>query len=168
MLDPNFHRSVVFLLRHDQKGSLGLVVNRSESVKLSEALPNIDIAENSPHRVTLGGPVAVGHALFLARSAAPLDQAQHVIDDIYYSGNGELLKRLLAKGTSESELRVYAGHAGWAEGQLASEIARGGWHVVRADPDAIFSVNTKSLWENLIERHDPQGLLVRNLRRLPP
>ena len=166
MLDPNFREAVVLLLRHDDEGTLGLTINRPGTVSLAEALPKLAAAKGTAHRVSLGGPMAVDRAIFLIRAPKSMDNVIPVVGDIAFSMDAGVLERLLAEHKPSSELRVYAGHAGWLPGQLQQEIGVGGWLVVRPDGelDAIFGQSLDTLWQTLIDRHDPQGLLVLNRR----
>jgi putative transcriptional regulator len=78
-------------------------------------------------------------------------------------GSDELvLKRTIAEG--EDEFRVYAGHAGWAPGQLDNEIARGDWYVLPAERKFIFHPRPSEVWRELIQRVDIQ---VVNMPVLP-
>jgi putative transcriptional regulator len=49
-------------------------------------------------------------------------------------------------------VRFFNGYAGWAPGQLAAELERGGWYVLNADADTVFRKNMDTLWEELIRR----------------
>jgi putative transcriptional regulator len=158
--DPNFSHSVVFLLRHDDEGTLGVIVNRQTSVGLAEAIPQVGGVSGTPHRLSLGGPVSTDRVSFLLRDTQPVAAGEHVIDDIYFGLDRRLLERLLQAGKPESELKVFAGYSSWAGGQLAREVARGDWHLATVDPRIIFCGGGNSLWKTLIDRYDPIGILV--------
>jgi putative transcriptional regulator len=51
-----------------------------------------------------------------------------------------------------NRIRAFAGHAGWAPGQLEGEIARGDWLVATADPSLIFDRAADSMWPELMQR----------------
>jgi len=158
--DPNFFRSVVFLLRHNEGGTLGVIVNRQTSVELAEAIPEVGGVVDTPHRLSLGGPVSKDRVSFLVRDAQPIDLGEHVIDDVYFGLDRYLLERLLEAGKAQSELKVFAGYSSWTAGQLAQELGRGDWHLATVDPGTIFCGGGASLWKTLIDRHDPIGILV--------
>lgn len=61
----------------------------------------------------------------------------------------------------------YIGHSGWAAGQIDYELESGSWHVVSADIDAIFTSETDSLWDRLIEQLEPTGIQVDSRPSLP-
>jgi len=156
--DPHFGQSVVYLVEHGDDGTLGLIVNRSSDVHLSEALPDIEDKQATEYALYYGGPVGLPKILMLMRSEAATEGMDHVANGVYISSDRRVLDEALAAKKPESELRFYIGHSGWAAGQLAFELEHGSWHVVAADTDAIFSDKTDSLWDRLIERLEPTGI----------
>lgn len=156
--DPHFGRSVVYLVSHDEDGTLGLIVNRPGNFSLSEALPEIEDPQATEHALYYGGPVALSVILMLLRGESALEGMTQVVDDIYIGSERRLLDEIIAAKKPASEVRFYIGHAGWAAGQLDFELERGGWHVVKADTEAIFSSDARSLWERLIEQLEPEGI----------
>lgn len=149
LTDPNFSRTVVLLLRYDDSGAMGVIVNRRTRAVLKDAIPDLNATDTTRHHVYLGGPVQLGTLRFLARSDQPLDDADYVLGDIQVSASRTLLDRLVAESEDESRLRVFIGYSGWAPGQLEDEIARGGWHVVPATADQVFSSEPEKLWSTL-------------------
>ena len=61
--DPHFARTVIYLLQHDEQGSLGLVVNRTLDITLGEALPDTELPNLAAHRLRYGGPVSSQHII---------------------------------------------------------------------------------------------------------
>ncbi len=163
----HFGQSVVYLVEHGEDGTLGLIVNRSSDVSLSEAVPDIEDKLATAHALYYGGPVGLPMILMLVRSELATEGMTHVADDIYISSDRRVIDEVLAAKKPDSELRFYIGHSSWAAGQLDFELLRGSWHVVTADTDAIFSGKTDSLWDRLIERLEPAGILVDNRPPLP-
>ena len=103
----------------------------------------------------------------LVRSESATEGMTHVVDDVYISSDRRVLDEVLAAKKPDNKLRFYLGHSGWAAGQLDFELLRGSWHVVAADTDAIFSGETGSLWNKLIERLEPTGIQVDSRPLLP-
>jgi hypothetical protein len=54
--DPNFRQAVVLVVEHGPEGTLGLILNRSTNVLLSEALPEITVLKGTTYRLFVGGP----------------------------------------------------------------------------------------------------------------
>jgi len=160
MADPRFHRTVILLARHDESGSLGLVLNRPANLSVGEAVPPLAATAASEQRLFLGGPVGIERVLYLVRRPLAPRETSAVIDDVYLGGAQTTLMELLAEPPGEDlRLRIFAGHAGWSAGQLASELARGIWHLLPATPGEVFAA-PEGLWQRLIERAAPTGILV--------
>lgn len=159
--DPNFYRTVVLLTRHGAHGSLGLIVNRSTGMRLTDVLPDLDTPEAANHALYFGGPVARWRVVMLIRRGEPGEDIVHISDDIYFSAEQPVLDALLAQRKPANELRLYAGHAGWGPGQLGFEMARRDWHLMKADSESIFGGKEDELWERLIRKVEPAGLIVR-------
>ena len=164
---PHFGQSVVYLVEHGEDGTLGLIVNRSSDINLSEALPDIEDKQETAHVLHYGGPVGLPMILMLVRSESATEGMAYVADNVYISADRRVLDEILAAKKPESEVRFYIGHSGWAAGQLDFELARDSWHVMAADTDAIFSGETDSLWNRLIERLEPRGIQVNSGSSLP-
>jgi putative transcriptional regulator len=143
-----FRQSVVLLLAHGGEGTLGLIVNRATEIPLSTVLSDLDARETGDPTLNFGGPVALDGLLFLFQSDEPRDDVKNVMGGIYYSGDRELLEELLKKKDREN-LKLYLGHAGWAPGQLQSEIARGSWILVPADAFTVFQKSPEAIWPEL-------------------
>ncbi|MCP4769584.1 MAG: YqgE/AlgH family protein [Gammaproteobacteria bacterium] len=160
--DSHFGQSVIYLVEHDEEGTLGLIVNRASAISLSEAVPDIDDERAEAHVLYYGGPVGLPMILMLVRSESATEGMAHVAEDVYISSDRSVLEAALAAKKPASELRLYIGYSGWAAGQLDSELVRGSWHVVAAGTDAVFSGETDSLWDRLIDRLEPAGIQVDN------
>ncbi len=165
--DSHFGQSVVYLVEHDEDGTLGLIVNRSSDVSLSEAVPDIEDEQATAHALYYGGPVGLPMILMLIRNESAREGMAHVADDVYISSDRRILDEVLELKKPDSELRFYIGYSGWAAGQLDFELVRGDWHVVTAHTDAIFSGETELLWNRLIERLEPTGIQVDSRPLMP-
>jgi putative transcriptional regulator len=160
MTDPHFSRTVIYLVAHNDEGSLGLVVNRPSEIRLADAVSDVEGGEGDDHAIYFGGPVKHSMITMLMRSEKQNPLVRQVADDVFFSHDRRVLDRLLAEQKPADALRFYMGHAGWTAGQLQQEIGRGDWFVVDADPANIFSTRPASLWTRLIEKLDPGGLYV--------
>jgi putative transcriptional regulator len=167
MGDPRFRETVLFLVKHNGEGTLGLVVNRPTQLLLSQVVPDLKSVEGTRHQVFVGGPVNPDLLLYLARSHKGLPETEAVAEGLYFGVARETLEALLASGTPTRDLRVYVGYAGWAPGQLEAELTRGDWFLVPADIDRIFAQDPEALWRKLIEEQEPPGNLVDNAGRTP-
>jgi putative transcriptional regulator len=150
--DPNFHHTVLLLVKHGSEGTLGLVLNRSTNVLLTQVLPNLTALKGTNHRLFVGGPVEPARLLLLFRlKEAPAD-ARPVIDGLYIGSTPALLERVLTEAKPTEDFRAFAGYAGWAPGQLEFEMLQGSWAVLPLEGVDIFNKDQASLWPNSIAR----------------
>lgn len=163
---PYFSHSVIYLLQHDATGTLGVIVNRPLGTQAGEVLPDLQTDALGSYPVYIGGPVNPRTVVLLFRGSYPSGLALHVAADVYASSDSLVLSQMKKEQKPAHELRLFAGSAGWAPGQLARELVQGSWYVTEGDPDAIFSADTDRLWSRLIDRLDPLGILVMD-RTLP-
>ncbi len=158
LLDPNFARTVVLMLAHGDQGALGLVLNRPTITDVSSPLPEWESLATEPAVVFVGGPVSEG-TICLAR----------VKSEVSVPSSGYLaLQGTLGTVDLESDpafvapwierLRIFAGYAGWGEGQLESEMEAGAWWAVDAREEDIFSEEPARLWKHVLRRQG--GLLA--------
>jgi putative transcriptional regulator len=148
LLDPNFSRTVVLLLDHDEESSLGLVVNRPTSFAAARLLPQVEALAERGERIFIGGPVGAEQVWVLSRGAAP--DGVEVVPGVWFTTSAAALDQLAA--SADTEFRVFGGYAGWGAGQLAGEIERGDWRVLPATEALIFSPNPERLWQQLYEK----------------
>ena len=156
--DPNFSETVVLLLNYGERGARGVVINWPTEVKLATMFPEIRGLQRRVDTAYLGGPVERTRLLMLLRADKPRSGAEHVVDDIYVSTNRRVLFDALGRADSATSVHVYAGYAGWAPGQLDREVARGDWHVLPADAEAVFSTTPNEVWRELIDKGAVQWL----------
>lgn len=141
LTDPNFARSVVLVLEHDDAGAVGVVLNRPTEISPSDELPEWVPLLATPDVVFLGGPVDPDAAVGL--SGAPED------DDV----SGVQLVDLTAEpGELTGPIRVFAGYAGWGPQQLEMELAQGGWLIAGAEREDVFTDDPSDLWRRVISR----------------
>jgi putative transcriptional regulator len=146
--DPNFQRTVVHLLVHDDSGAFGLVVNRPSHTEVEEILPQWRDFVGGPPVVFIGGPVQPDGVIALVRTDARGDGLVMLRGNI---GTVDLDKDPLEVPTVE-RLRLFAGYSGWSPGQLEAEVALGGWLVVDATDDDPFNAEPWGLWREVLNR----------------
>jgi len=161
--DPNFRESVILLVEYGPQGATGLIINRPTKVPFAKAIPEIDSLKRLGINLYLGGPVARYRVGLLIRSPKPLPEnhARHLFGQLYLSTHLTTLLSLLQEVPPGVSLHAYAGHAGWAAGQLESEVRGGGWHVIAADAATCFDTDPAEVWSTLIERVEPRAILTR-------
>ena len=160
LIDSQFSKTVVLLLQYDRHGAMGLIINQPTEVKLSKVLPEIEVLQQRPDTIYHGGPVAKNQLMLLIRTESPPEGSHRVLKDIYISSSRTVIQRIILDPTAKERFRVYAGYAGWAPGQLDLEVSRGGWHILRADPETVFDKSPPDIWPELIRRSSAQWVRV--------
>jgi len=149
MSDPNFSRTLTFICEHNERGALGIVVNRPIDVTLAVLLRQVDITfEDSPvydQPVFFGGPVQFDHGFVLHRPVGDWKSTLPV-GDLGLTTSKDILEAMV-DGRGPTQQLVALGYAGWAPGQLEDEIRRNGWLTVPANADLIFNVPPESRYD---------------------
>jgi putative transcriptional regulator len=149
--DPNFARTVVLVLEHDDDGALGVVLNRPSETDVAELFPDWRAAVPEPTVAFVGGPVSPDSVIALARG----DRDEAVDGWIPFHdtlGTVDLARNPADLLVEVRAVRVFAGYAGWAPGQLEGELELGGWFVLDAEPDDAFTPEPDELWASVLRR----------------
>jgi putative transcriptional regulator len=153
LLDPNFHRSVVLLVRHDPtEGALGLVLNRRTEIQVQHALGHVLAAASREESLWVGGPVD-GRALWTLHRCPSLRAPGHeILPGVWSTCEAQAVEELLTSSPPDrlgGLFRLFVGYAGWSVGQLEDEIEEGAWDVVPAGWEVVFSPEPAKLWAEM-------------------
>ena len=155
MVDPTFGQSVIYLVAHDDKGSLGVIVN--EPVKEISYGELFDLMQQ-PRRelagkvtVHFGGPVEPRVGFVLHTKDFMLAQHELTAGDMAVTTDPEMLAAI-AGGHGPAKYIVSLGYAGWGPGQLEMEMQQGAWLVVPSDPDLIFAPDPQQIWQRALAK----------------
>jgi putative transcriptional regulator len=164
--DPNFERTVILVLEHNDEGALGVVLNRPSESDFVDPLPDWYGFAAYPPVVFVGGPVSRQSAIGLARAAfgtsSPRGVAEGWVPVLDTIGTVDLTMRPEDVDAQIEEVRIFAGYAGWGEQQLEEEIEQGAWFVVPAEPDDALSTHPEGLWRRVLRRQPGRLALFAN------
>jgi putative AlgH/UPF0301 family transcriptional regulator len=151
--DPRFAETVVLVVRYDEKGVLGLILNRRTNVPMSRIL-DLKAAKDRSDRVYFGGPVEPSSvlALFQAPEKAKMEKAEKVFGGLYLIADGALFEQTLSARPDPQVFHVYLGYAGWTQDQLRAEVQLGAWFIFPADAGTVFDSDPDSLWLQMIHK----------------
>lgn len=147
-----FNRGVILVLHHDEEGAHGLILNRPLGAEVDTVLPGWQEHVSAPDCIFQGGPVSLDTALALASSTGNEDESlgiRALFGDICLV-DLDAPPQIIAPVVGD--LRIYAGYAGWGEGQLEGEIEAGMWFVVDAQTADLFSGDPDELWSRVLRR----------------
>jgi len=150
LLDPNFRHSVVLVTQMADGGSVGFIVNRPAERSLAQILPDNDVMQRFTEPIHLGGPVEAAGLFAMFRANTNPPGALRVLGDLSFAMDPAVVERVLH--APPGPVRFFNGYAGWAPGQLALELGRGGWLVLNADADTVFRKDMDTLWQELLLR----------------
>jgi len=156
--DPNsyFAKSVIYIVKHDADGAIGLIVNypirnlpKNLHIRNSWDQDGEDFKFNQI-RSYIGGPVDVDKGFILHSN----DYVKNVIEkntSIFLSSNIEVLKDI-QKGMGPKNSLFLFGYCGWDKNQLEQEIRDNMWLISDSDEKTIFKENDNSKWDSAISK----------------
>src|SRR6187431_132169 len=163
MSDDRFARSVIYVCAHSSEGAMGIIVNQPaphisfpDLLVQLEVIPAADLIQLPSSagdvKVLKGGPVDTrrGFVLhsadfFIENSTLPIDEG------ICLTATLDILKAI-ARGDGPASAVLALGYAGWAAGQLESEIQGNGWLHCSADSDLIFGTDVESKYDRALRK----------------
>ena len=154
LLEPTFRRSVIYVVEHNDGGTLGVVLNRSSEMAVYNVLPQWADLVAKPKTMFIGGPVKRDSALclgILRVGANPegMSGLRHVAGRIVMvdlDADPELVSAAV------EGVRIFAGYSGWTIGQLEGEIERNDWIVLSALPSDVLVTPRVDLWARVLRR----------------
>ncbi len=145
--DPNFRRTVILLLDHNDEGTYGVVLNRPLDRTIREVWETVEFEPcDSEQSLNQGGPVQ--GPLIALHTSEELGE-RRLTDGLYLSMQRDTVDPLVRQ--TEHPFRIYAGNSGWGGGQLEGEMLAGGWYTTPAHVQDIFDP-PETLWTKVTNR----------------
>ncbi len=141
-----FDRTVIYICEHSASGALGLIVNRTADVKVSEILDKLSDENDSirieptaraDQAVLLGGPVQTERGFVLHAPFQKYASTVRINDRLGLTSSRDILEDW-AQGQGPEHMLLALGYAGWSAGQLEDELAQNAWLTVPADEHVLF------------------------------
>ena len=144
--DPIFGGTVVYVCEHNDKGVLGVVINKPTDMTMETLFDRVDLKLAEGLRATVvdepimfGGPVQDDRGFVLHSPGGRYSSSLSVTDDVAFTTSIDVLEAV-ASGGGPARMLVSIGYAGWSPGQLEEEISRNGWLTVGADARVLFEL----------------------------
>ncbi len=159
MTDKRFHRSVIYMCTHSSEGAMGIILNqRAKNISFTELLKQLKIKKDEafladlPSPIHVGGPVSTERGFVLHSSDYKVEESTMVVaNGICLTATIDILKAMATgKGPKHSLLAL--GYAGWAPGQLESEIQANGWLHCPADKELVFSSDLELKYDRAMSK----------------
>jgi putative transcriptional regulator len=154
--DPHFAQTVILLVRYDEAGVVGLVLNRRTDVPLSKVL-DLEAAKDRSDPVYMGGPVGMPAVFALFQTSAKVEKAENIFGGVYFIDDEGVFEKTISARPDSSAFHVYLGYAGWTREQLRAEVQLGGWFVFPADAATVFNADPNSQWLKMIRDTELQS-----------
>ena len=161
LVDPNFHRTVVLLVNHNEEGAFGLVVNRPADITLGDIIAEFESEPLGELETFIGGPVEQ-HYLFTLHSGLPetavsqyaLHPAEGIVFEPVFHAMEDYLRSEYSSldDARKPHVNFYLGYAGWGPGQLESELQQNAWLVIPATPEIVFHPDPAEGWNAALTR----------------
>ena len=143
MADPFFAKSLVYICEHNERGALGVIVNRPLDMTLGSLFERVEMKLEDPslalQPVYFGGPVQTDRGFVLHRPAGEWQSNLKVNDDVAMASSRDILISMAEHGTPNQVL-VTLGFSGWSAGQLESEMLQNAWLTVDAEANILFDL----------------------------
>jgi putative transcriptional regulator len=158
MLDPNFKRTVVLIVEHNESGTVGFILNKPIPVQLNDVLEDFPPFEA---QLSLGGPVQNDSLHYLHKYGDELEGSIEIIPGVYWGGDFDRLQSMISTGMIEREgIRFFLGYSGWDANQLADEVNEKSWISLRPHPADILALSDDSLWNRILERNGGEYKII--------
>ena len=149
MEDQRFARSVVYICAHTEDGAMGLILNKlAEAINFSDLLEQLNLPMDTVSgttRVHFGGPVETGRGFVLHSDDFTQDASLLIEKGVALTATVDILTAI-SEGNGPRNYLLALGYAGWAPGQLDSEIQANGWLITPADTDILFGSKIENKW----------------------
>ncbi len=146
--DTFFNRTLVYLTEHNEKGSVGFIINKSINIRVNDALEGF---AGWDERLTMGGPVAPDTLHYLHTIGSVIPDSVWISDNIYWGGNIEVIKDMISAGKINSgDIRFFLGYSGWDEGQLEKELQENSWVIADVAPEVVMRYRKEDSWKMVL------------------
>lgn len=143
MVDSFFAKTLVYIAEHNERGALGVIVNRPIDMSMAALFEKIEIKlavdgfSNLP--IYFGGPVQTDRGFVLHRPVGAWQSTLAVNQQIGLTSSRDILQAVAEEGQPRDVL-VTLGYSGWSAGQLERELADNAWLTVPAVPRILFEM----------------------------
>jgi putative transcriptional regulator len=152
MRDTVFDHAVILMVRHDQDGAFGIVINRPLGQRpMADLLGAADTAASGNVQVFVGGPVRPNIGFVVHSTDYRRAETLDVDGRVAMTSSREVLRDIADKKGPAKALIAF-GYAGWAPGQLEGELARNVWYTAPEDPALVFDDDRDKVWEHAMAR----------------
>jgi len=153
--DPRFAHTVILIVRHDETGAFGIVINHPVEERsfasLLDAIGDDSKGIEGSVRIFSGGPVQPEIGFVVHSADYHREDTVDVDGKVAMTSSSEILRDLAHKQGPKQSLVAF-GYAGWAPGQLEAELERRDWFTISEDPKLVFDEDREKVWDLAMAR----------------
>ena len=148
--DDYFRRAVVLIAEHNEKGTVGFILNKPLEITVKDAIPDFPEYDNLSY---FGGPVQRDQLYFIHKIGEKIEGSFPIGNGLFWLGDFDQVKMLIEKKEiSNHDIRFFIGYAGWEPGQLDKELETKSWFVSKSDNGIIFDVPPDQMWTTAVKK----------------
>lgn len=148
--DPNFSRTVVLMVQHEDEGALGVVLNRPSGKTIRSVWQELTgHASDNNDPIYIGGPLE--GPLMAVHTLSDCAEAE-ITPGLWFATHRDHINKVVAADDGQHPFRLFSGYSGWGEGQLDGEMEVGGWLTVPAAAEFVFAPDNDVLWQRVTRR----------------
>jgi putative transcriptional regulator len=155
MTDARFAEAIIYIVKHDREGAMGLVINRPIAQgPIDDLLKGFGAeAQGSDTEIVVhyGGPVSGRRGFLLHSDDLVMESSIKAGEGIAVTSDGKIIQAI-AGGKGPRQYLFMLGYAGWAPGQLEDELSDKSWFVISADNALIFDKDADKKWRRALDR----------------
>ena len=150
--DLDYRQTVLLAAPAPNGGHVGVILNRPTRRSLGSLFPEHEPSKKVIDPVYYGGPISRGALVAVVKGDAPpgAPGTVQLMKSLYMAFRANLIDQVIESRPNDA--RYYVGYVLWRPGELRTEIDRGLWSVLSADPDIVFRKDTDSLWEEMLQQ----------------
>jgi putative transcriptional regulator len=149
IMDSRFEQAVIYVCGHDDKGAMGIMINRSlHTLLFSELLQQLNIEYPEAYvdvPMHQGGPMEVGRGFVLHTSDYITESTVVMPGGLALTATLDIL-RAISVGEGPRQAILALGYVGWQPGQLEQEYQNNAWISINATSELVFNANLEDKW----------------------
>jgi len=151
-----FGRAVTFIVEHNDKGAMGIVINQASTMSFKELINQTDSAvvideDKLDKIVVCGGPVHQDRGFIVHSTQPGWSSSIELNSDIMVTTSKDILS-VIGNNKGPERSIVALGYAGWDAGQLENEIRENAWLTIPADYDILFDTPIHLKWQAAVNK----------------
>jgi putative transcriptional regulator len=150
-LEPPYGETVLIAVPAGNAKHAGFIVNRPLRQTLAQLFPESPAAQKAPQPVRLGGPLMLDTMFAVLQAGNEDDDTTiRLFDNVHMAFRADSINEIVQKRPADA--RYFIGFVSWEPGELAEEIQRGYWYVMRPQADVLFRDDVDGVWDDLVRR----------------